>query len=65
MSGHDSILTHAKSRYLWISLALMAASLAAYVWHDPGGPPNGGTSRLYREAGPTFASIHVPTSCRH
>lgn len=26
---------------------------------------HGGTSRLNREAGPTFASIHVPTSCRH
>jgi thioredoxin reductase/Fe-S-cluster-containing hydrogenase component 2/CRP-like cAMP-binding protein len=24
-----------------------------------------GTSRLNREAGPTFASIHLPTSCRH
>ena len=24
-----------------------------------------GTSRLKREAGPTFAQIHVPTSCRH
>jgi Fe-S-cluster-containing hydrogenase component 2/CRP-like cAMP-binding protein len=24
-----------------------------------------GTSRLDREAGPTFAQIHVPTSCRH
>jgi Fe-S-cluster-containing hydrogenase component 2 len=24
-----------------------------------------GTSRLNREAGPTFAEIHVPTSCRH
>ncbi|MGH8583848.1 MAG: cyclic nucleotide-binding domain-containing protein [Gammaproteobacteria bacterium] len=24
-----------------------------------------GTSRLDREAGPTFAYIHVPTSCRH
>jgi CRP-like cAMP-binding protein/Fe-S-cluster-containing hydrogenase component 2/thioredoxin reductase len=24
-----------------------------------------GASRLDREAGPTFASIHVPTSCRH
>lgn len=43
MSGHDSILTYGKSRYLWISLGLMAASLTAYVWHDPGGPPNGGT----------------------
>ena len=26
---------------------------------------HGGTTRLHREAGPTFASIHVPTSCRH
>jgi CRP-like cAMP-binding protein/Fe-S-cluster-containing hydrogenase component 2/thioredoxin reductase len=26
---------------------------------------HGGTSRLDREAGPTFASVHVPTSCRH
>jgi Fe-S-cluster-containing hydrogenase component 2 len=24
-----------------------------------------GTSRLDREAGPTFARLHVPTSCRH
>ncbi len=24
-----------------------------------------GTSRLDREAGPTYASIHIPTSCRH
>lgn len=43
MAGHDSILTFAKSRYLWIALALTGASLAAYLWHDPGGPPNGGT----------------------
>ena len=26
---------------------------------------HGGTSRLDRQAGPTYASIHVPTSCRH
>ncbi|HEX5756260.1 MAG TPA: cyclic nucleotide-binding domain-containing protein [Arenimonas sp.] len=26
---------------------------------------HGGTSRLDREAGPTYAQIHVPTSCRH
>ena len=26
---------------------------------------HGGASRLNREAGPTFAEIHVPTSCRH
>jgi hypothetical protein len=40
---HDSILTYAKSRYLWISFALLGGSIAAYLWHDPGGPPNGGT----------------------
>ena len=26
---------------------------------------HGGISRLDREAGPTFANVHVPTSCRH
>jgi Fe-S-cluster-containing hydrogenase component 2 len=26
---------------------------------------HGGTSRLGREAGPTLATVHVPTSCRH
>ena len=26
---------------------------------------HGGVSRLDREAGPTFATVHVPTSCRH
>jgi CRP-like cAMP-binding protein/Fe-S-cluster-containing hydrogenase component 2/thioredoxin reductase len=29
------------------------------------GDVHDGTSRLNREAGPTFANIHVPTSCRH
>lgn len=43
MAGHDSILNYARSRYLWISVGLSAISLAAYLWHDPGGPPNGGT----------------------
>jgi len=43
MAGHDSILTYAKSRYLWFCLVLTLGSLAAYLWHDPGGPPNGGT----------------------
>lgn len=40
---HDSILTYAKSRYLWIAMTLSAAALAAYFLQDPGGPPNGGT----------------------
>ena len=29
------------------------------------GDVHDGTSRLNRQAGPTFANIHVPTSCRH
>jgi hypothetical protein len=40
---HASILTHARSRWLWAAVALSAVSIALYVWHDPGGPPNGGT----------------------
>ncbi|MEO7062595.1 MAG: hypothetical protein ABI082_02325 [Dokdonella sp.] len=40
---HASILTHARSRWLWIAIALCAVSTALYLWHDPGGPANGGT----------------------
>lgn len=40
---HDSILTYARSRYLWAATVLSGASLTAYLWHDAGGPPNGGT----------------------
>ena len=40
---HDSILTYARSRYLWVALALCVISIALYVWHDPGIAPNGGT----------------------
>lgn len=40
---HESILNHAKSRWLWVALVLSVASLVAYLWHDPDTPPNGGT----------------------
>ncbi len=40
---HESILTHARSRYLWIALALCVLSIGFYVWHDPDPVPNGGT----------------------
>ena len=40
---HESILTHARSRYLWVSLALCITSIALYVWHEPDPAPNGGT----------------------
>ena len=40
---HASILTHARSRYLWIALGLCLISIVLYIWHDPGVAPNGGT----------------------
>ena len=43
MSMRDSLLSFAGARYLWVALALVLASIAAYVWHDPIGVPNGGT----------------------
>ena len=47
---HDSILTYAKSRYLWISLILLLGSIAAYLWHDPGGPPTAARGSATRSA---------------
>lgn len=43
MAMHESIFTHARLRYLWVSLILAGGSLLAYLWHDPIGVPNGGT----------------------
>ena len=40
---HDSILDFGRYRYLWIALLLSIGSLAAYIWHDPIGVPNGGS----------------------
>jgi hypothetical protein len=40
---HDSFLTHARKRWLWVVLVLLLGSLIAYAWHDPIGPANGGT----------------------
>ena len=40
---HQSFLDHAGRRYLKVALALCAASIALYAWHDPRSPPNGGT----------------------
>ena len=38
-----SILTYRGSRYLWVALSVCVASAAAYLWHSPDVPPNGGT----------------------
>jgi hypothetical protein len=40
---HQSMLDYAGRRYLNIALVLCGVSLAAYIWHDPISPPNGGT----------------------
>lgn len=40
---HESFLAYRNRRYLWLALALVLASVAAYWWHDPQEPPNGGT----------------------
>ena len=40
---HDSILDYRGYRWLWIALVLSLGSLAAYIWHDPIGVPNGGS----------------------
>jgi hypothetical protein len=40
---HESILAYRRKRYLWAALALCLAGIAAYAWHRPPEPPNGGT----------------------
>lgn len=44
---HQSVLSYRSSRYLWWSLFICIASIAAYVIHDPAMPPNGGTALGY------------------
>lgn len=40
---HESFLTYARYRWLWVGLLLMTASLIAYIVHEPFDGPNGGT----------------------
>ncbi len=54
---HQSFLDHARRRYLKVALALCAASIALYVWHDPRSPPNGGTWLGYTLGGVGAALI--------
>ncbi len=39
----ESILAFRRRRYLWLAIIITAASIAAYLIHDPQEPPNGGT----------------------
>lgn len=40
---HQTILNHGGYRYFWAAVLLCLISLAAYIWHDPIGVPNGGS----------------------
>lgn len=40
---HQSIVGYKRGRYFWVALVLAAASIAAYMWHQPPDMPNGGT----------------------
>ena len=40
---HESMLAFRHRRYLWVAIIITAASIAAYLIHDPQEPPNGGT----------------------
>ena len=40
---HESFLTHARNRYLWVAIVLLILSITLYVWHDPVGSPSGGS----------------------
>jgi hypothetical protein len=50
-------LRYRSARYVSVSLGLVAASLAAYAWHDPDGPPNGGSWLGYTLGGVSAALI--------
>lgn len=54
---HESILDFRGYRYLWISLLVCAAAIAAYVWHDPIQPKSGGTWLGYTLGGAGAALI--------
>lgn len=44
---HQSILSYRSSRYLWWSLFICMAAIAAYIIDEPVMPPNGGTALGY------------------
>lgn len=44
---HESILAFRRHRYLWAALTMSFLAIAAYWFHDPQEPPNGGTALGY------------------
>lgn len=40
---HQTILNYSGYRYFWLAIVLCLGALAAYIWHDPVGAPNGGS----------------------
>lgn len=55
--SHLGFLRHADFRWAKIALLLCAASIAAYVWHQPADGPNGGTWLGYTLGGVGAALI--------
>lgn len=54
---HQSFLSYGGRRYCWAALALCAASLLAYAWHEPRSAPSGGTWLGYTLGGIAAALI--------
>ncbi len=54
---HESFLVHRGLRYLKVTLLLILAAVALYIWHDPLGRPNGGTWLGYTLGGVSAALI--------
>lgn len=48
---HDSILVYGRRRYLILCGAIVALAMVIYWFHDPEGPPNGGTWLGYAYGG--------------
>ena len=54
---HESFVSHRRYRYLKLSLLFLAASLIAYIWHDPVPTANGGTWLGYTLGG--FSALMI------
>lgn len=54
-----SLYAYAGRRYLWLALALTGLALAAYLFHDPQEPPNGGTALGYALGGLATALVFL------
>src|SRR5208283_2550744 len=68
IGGHDIVLSYVAAGNYVGEMALMideSLCIRCNNCEKACADVHEGTSRLNREAGPTYAQIHVPTSCRH